>query len=343
MKVLKKILKGLGIFILLLIILSFFLPSKTHLERSLVINAPAEVIFGQVNNLKNWGQWSAWHKKDPNMQITFTDASEGVGASYTWKGNNDVGEGTLSISASVPNDSIQTTMQFGGMGKSYGSFKFNKEDAGTKVIWAMDSKGEDMPWYMRVPSKYFSLFMDKLVGPDFEKGLADLKTVSEKKAMETPPAGQTEMKIEATTTPSQIIASYRMMTSEKTISGDIGNSYGRIGMFMKKNNLKQNGAVLAIYHSYAPAKIDMECAVPLEKSIKGEGEIKVSELKAGNAVVGHYYGAYEKTNTAHEALHKWMDENHKKTTGSPWEVYVTDPMNEKDTAKWLTEIYYPVE
>lgn len=134
-----------------------------------------------------------------------------------------------------------------------------------------------------------------------------------------------------------------MTTSEKTISGDIGNSYARIGMFMKKNNLKQNGPVLTIYHSYDPDKIDMECAIPLAKTVKGEGEVKVWEMKAGNAAKLNYYGAYDKMHDAHDAMHKWIADNNKKMNGSPWEVYVTDPGNEKDTTKWLTEIYYPFE
>ena len=343
MKIIKKILKWIGILILLLILVSFFLPSRSHVERSIVMNASTEIAFAQVNTLKNWEKWSPWHHIDTAMQLSYDGPESGPNAKYNWKSENpNVGEGSLTFVSVVPNDSIHCKMEFTGMGISYSSYKFRKEENGTKVTWAMDGDGEGMPWYWKVPSKYMCLFMDKMVGPDFEKGLNSMKEVAEKAATETP-ATKTELVIEATTTTAQTIASYRMMTSEKTISGDIGNSYARIGMFMKKNKLNQNGAVLAIYHSYDATKIDMECAVQLDKTAKGEGEIKVSEMKAGNAVVAHYYGAYEKTNTAHDALHKWIGDNKKKIIGDPWEVYVTDPMNEKDTAKWLTEIYYPVE
>ncbi len=304
------------------------------------MNASPEIAFEQVNNLKNWEKWSPWHHIDTAMQLSYEGPAAGANAKYSWKSKNpQVGEGSLTIVSTIPNDSIHCKMEFKGMGSSYSSYKFTKVDNGTKVTWAMDGDGEGMPWYWKVPSKYMCFFMDKMVGPDFEKGLNSMKAVAES----TPPPSKAEFKIEATTTTAQTVASYRMMTNAKTISGDIGNSYARIGMFMKKNNLKQNGALLAIYHSYSPEKIDMECAVPLDKTAKGEGEIKVSEMKAGKVAKLNYYGAYDKMEGAHNALHKWIDDNHKKMNGSPWEVYVSDPMNEKDTSKWLTEIYYPIE
>ncbi len=343
MKIVVKVLKGLFVFLLLIIVVSFFLPSKSHIERATVINAPAKIIFGEINNLSNWEKWSPWEHKDPNMVKTYSAKTEGVGASFSWKGNSDVGEGTMSIAESFADDSIQAIMMMQGMGKSYASFKLKKEEGGVKVIWAMDSKNADMPWDFKVPSKYFTLFADKMIGPDFEKGLADLKIASEKAAAETLIPVKHELIIETTKSMAQVIASYRMKTTLKTISGDIVNSYGRIGMFMRKNNMQQIGSPITFYHSFSPESIDMECAIPMNKMIKGEGEIKTSEMKAQNAVVAHYYGAYDKSGTAHDAIQKWAKEHNKKINGIPWEVYVTDPMLEHDTAKWLTDVYYPIE
>ena len=140
-----------------------------------------------------------------------------------------------------------------------------------------------------------------------------------------------------------IFVSTKMETNNEKISSDIGMSYGKIGAFMRKNNLEQAGSVFAIYHSYSPEKIEMECGVPIAKMAKGEDDINVTEMKAGNAVVAHYYGAYAGTGAAHELLDKWIKENNKNVIGSPWEVYITDPGIEKDTLKWLTDIYYPIE
>jgi len=112
---------------------------------------------------------------------------------------------------------------------------------------------------------------------------------------------------------------------------------------MKKNKLEIAGPVMAIYNSFSPEKIDLECAVPISKEVKGDGTVNVIKMPAGNAVMVHYYGPYMGTEAAHKAIDTYVKENNKKVTGAPWEVYITDPGVEKDTAKWLTDIYYPVE
>lgn len=184
------------------------------------------------------------------------------------------------------------------------------------------------------------LMMDSWLGVDFEKSLAGLKKVAESQPakVEAP-----EIIVEATTIQDMIFVSTKKESNFENISNDIGASYGKIGEFMGKNKLEQAGPVFAIYHSYTAEKVSMECGIPISKLVKGEGDILVTERKAGNAVVAHYYGDYAETGVAHELIKKWITENNKKTIGSPWEVYITDPMVEKDTMKWLTDVYYPIE
>jgi effector-binding domain-containing protein len=107
---------------------------------------------------------------------------------------------------------------------------------------------------------------------------------------------------------------------------------------MQKNKLAQTASVLAFYHSFSPEKIDLECAIPVDKTAKSENDVNVVEFPSTNAVVAHYYGAYTGSAAAHEAIDKWVNDKKLSITGSPWEVYVTDPMMEKDTSKWLTDI-----
>lgn len=180
MKTLKKIGIGLLAVILLLVIVSFFLPSKSHVERSIVINASDSVIFGKVNNLKNFVTWIPWTQKDLNAKMEFFGPEQGVGQGYTWNSEKrEVGKGKMTIVESIPNQAVNMEMEFDGMGKSGAAFTFEKEGGGTKVTWAMNSNNDEMPIIWRVPSKYMCLFMDGMVGPDFEKGLATLKSASE--------------------------------------------------------------------------------------------------------------------------------------------------------------------
>lgn len=333
-----KILKKIGIFILVLLalvcIVSLFLPSEVKVERSVLINAPADVVFNQVNDLTQWKSWSYWDNIDPNMKSTFEGPNAGVGAKHAWESaDENVGKGSLTVTESKPNSLFVFDLNFEGMGTSPGMYTF-KDSAGATFV--STSMSMDMGFFGRI---FPGLMMDGMLGGDFEKTLAGLKKRSEEVAAQ--PAAPA-IQIEATTVPAQIVATYKMTTSEKTISADIGNSYMKIGKLVEKNKLNMAGPVLAFYHSYSPEKIEMECAIPVDKMVKGEGDINVYETKAGNAVVAHYYGDYAKSGVAHEAIDKWVKDNSKTVTGSPWEVYVTDPMVEKDTAKWLTEVYYPI-
>ena len=112
--------------------------------------------------------------------MDFFGAEKGLGQGYTWRSNkSDVGNGKMTIVQSSPNTVVVMEMEFEGMGKSGATFTLNKEAEGTKITWALDSNGEGMPAMLTVPHKYMSLFMDKMVGPDFELGLNNLKAACE--------------------------------------------------------------------------------------------------------------------------------------------------------------------
>lgn len=180
MKTLKKIGIALLVLVLLLIAGSFFLSSKSHVERSIVIKASDSLVFDKINNLKNFITWMPWAKKDPAIQMDFFGAEKGLGQGYTWRSDkSEVGNGKMTIVQSTPNTMVVMEMEFEGMGKSGATFTLNKEAEGTKITWALDSNGEGMPAMLTVPHKYMSLFMDKMVGPDFELGLNNLKAACE--------------------------------------------------------------------------------------------------------------------------------------------------------------------
>ncbi len=174
MKFLKGILFGLLGLVLLLTIISFFLPSTVQIERSATINAPAEQIFAQINDFKNWPKWMAWAEMDPNMTYDFEAVTAGTGAGYCWK-SEEVGNGCMKIKESIANSSMKTEIDFGGQGKGQGSWTLEAADGGTKVTWGMESSVSSPP----VIGKYFGLMMDGMVGPSFDKGLANIKKIVE--------------------------------------------------------------------------------------------------------------------------------------------------------------------
>jgi uncharacterized protein YndB with AHSA1/START domain len=162
-------------------------PNRYHVERSVTIAAPSSTVFPKVNDLHQWEAWSPWEKLDPQMKRTFEGAESGVGAGYHWVGNDKVGEGRMAITESKPNEHVRIHLNFikPFESSSVSTFTLVPEGPGTKVTWTMDGDHNFM-------SKTMSLFMnmDKMIGGDFEKGLATLKSVSEADALKPADAGE---------------------------------------------------------------------------------------------------------------------------------------------------------
>ena len=172
-----KILKIVGIVIIsiliLLLIISFFLPSKVQVERSIEIDAPQETIFAQVNSLKNWEHWSPWELNDPNMESTFSGPDRGVGAIHQWESEQS-GNGKQEITESNHPDLIRTKLDFGEQGSAESYWHFEKQNGKTRVTWGMTSDMGQNP-----VGKYIGLMMDSMIGNDYEEGLNNLKDHTE--------------------------------------------------------------------------------------------------------------------------------------------------------------------
>jgi len=177
MKILKTILIAVGLLLLVLILASQFLPSKYHVERSVVIAAKAEAIYPWINNLKKWPEWSAWTTaKDPTLVYSYEGPEEGVGAISKWDAKK-MGEGSMKVTASEPGKLVKFDLSFDhGKYLSTGTFTFEPDSGGTKVTWSMDGNVSRNPM-----DRFFSLMMDSMVGKDFEEGLGNLKKKAEGK------------------------------------------------------------------------------------------------------------------------------------------------------------------
>lgn len=178
MRFLKRLLIGLPLLIAAFLVVVWFQPDDYRLTRSTVIAAPAAAVFGHVNDLRRWDDWSPWAKLDANAKVTFSGPQAGPGATFRWSGNNKVGEGTMTITESKPNERVATRTDFVKPfeGTSRSDFVFSEQRGQTNVIWTMAGRQSFI-------GKAICLFMpmETMLGPDFEKGLAQLKLVAEKK------------------------------------------------------------------------------------------------------------------------------------------------------------------
>ena len=159
------------------LILAAMQPDTFRIQRTAVIKAPPDRIFSILNDFKRWDAWSPWEKKDPGMKRTYGAATSGKGASYSWDGNGEVGQGSMQIVESSPPSKLTLSLDFVKPMKAHNAVEFSLEPAGetTKVTWSMAGA---TPFI----GKIFHLFvdMDKMVGKDFDAGLASLKDTAEK-------------------------------------------------------------------------------------------------------------------------------------------------------------------
>ncbi len=173
---LKIVLIALVAIIVLFALVVAMQPSEFRVARTATISAPAPVVFAQVNDFHNWEAWSPYAKLDPAMKKTYEGASAGTGAIYAWAGNSEVGEGRTTITESRPSDLIRIKLEFVRpfAVTNTAEFTFEPEGDQTAVTWSMTGKNTFM-------SKTVGLFMDmdKMVGGQFEQGLAQLKSVVE--------------------------------------------------------------------------------------------------------------------------------------------------------------------
>ncbi len=161
----------------IVLLLAAFRLDTFRVERSLAIKAPPDKIFPHLTDFKAWGAWSPWEKKDPHQKRTFSEPPRGPGAHYHWVGNKDVGEGRMEISEAVAPTNVRIKLDFVKPFEAHNMVDFTLKPQGdtTLVRWTMQGP---QPFI----GKLFGLFvsMDRMVGKDFEAGLAALKAVAEK-------------------------------------------------------------------------------------------------------------------------------------------------------------------
>ncbi len=174
-----KILRGLFFLLLGLVALFFvtalFLPQAAHVERSMTTTASPATVFGLVDGFERFNEWSPWAGLDPATKYTYSGPETGVGARMEWaSANPDVGNGSQEVIAVEPGQRVTSKLDFGMDNPTTSTISLVPEGTGTRVTWALDTDFSGS-----LIGRYFGLALDRMVGPDYEKGLAQLKAVAE--------------------------------------------------------------------------------------------------------------------------------------------------------------------
>jgi len=338
MKALKYILLGVICLVVIVCLLGLILPKDYTVSRSVVINAPRPIVMAHVKSLQLMDKWSIWSKKDPNIKQEFGGKEGDVGSWTSWAGNKDVGKGRQEVT-SITDNSVDMKLTFEEPWKAVSDVNFTLADTagGTKVTWNMAGK---LPF----PFNVFGLFMnmDKMIGDDFEKGLAGLKGMAEDAAAH-PPVPQfeiTELNFEL-----KQYVTKRALVKFSDFGSFFGKTSAEVYTALGKARLHPSGPLSAIYYKWDRQKqeTDMAVAVPVaETKIPSMPGMEPAKAE-GRALKLVYWGDYNKMASAYDALDNYTKEKNLQHNDMAIEEYITDPMSEKDTAKWQTNIYYFVK
>jgi hypothetical protein len=265
----KKVLYVILSILVLYFILCLVGPSEGKVERSISINAPAEVVKSALTDNKIFHEkWSPWTEKDPAMKVSYKGAAGQVGQKMSWESDKkEVGKGNMTIEA-ITADSVVQKLHFDGMGDSKVYFVSKGENNATNVTWGMQSK---TPFMFRAMMLFMN--MDKMVGPDFEKGLVKLKTY-----VESTPAPSAETAYDV----KEIMTEERVMigTKKTNITFDkigpyFGENFPKLQGELEKNKIAMVGPPCGLYWNYDEKNGTVNIAAAL-------GAAKGAKIKGNN-------------------------------------------------------------
>ncbi|NND93687.1 MAG: hypothetical protein HKN45_02415 [Flavobacteriales bacterium] len=346
MKVLKIILFIIAVLILLVVILGFLGPKDYDVNRSVIIDAPKEIVYKEVSDLSNMLEWDAWKAKDPTMQVTIHGPGDEVGSYRRWE-SEESGIGEQKLVNLVPNERVDSELRFiePFEDKASGYSLVKDAEGGTELT--LGFKGENK--FMSRVMAMVGMDMESMVGPMFEQEVNNIKAIAERKAGEQA-TSMTNIKdskysfgIQQRPALSFVLKRdvVKLENMKDFYSSHLPAIYNAVGA----SGAAPSGMPCGIYYSWDEenGETDMCAAVPVATAdIRIEGYETVT-LPAGRVAKVAYYGDYEGIGEAHYAMDDYLKANGLEQNGPVIEQYVTDPGAEPDTSKWLTDIFYHVK
>jgi effector-binding domain-containing protein len=341
MRVLKTILIILAALVGLFIILGLMGAKTFRVERSTTIAAPASAVYANVSSLGAMDKWGPWKEMEHNMTTTMSGSPDGqVGAVSHWK--SDESEGEQKLTELVPDQKVRTELHFISPWEATNTGTFDLAPAGdsTKITWGIEGENGFMA---RVMSVFMN--MDNMVGPMFEKGLANLKTITEEEAKKMAANATPTFDIQSGDRPA---GTYVGIKSAADLPQDqIGKFYEdnvpKVFEALGKANVKPNGPLCGLYFDWNEEKktTSMMVCVPVAEGTKVAG-LATENLPAGKAYWTVLNGPYDGMMAAHTALGTKIAADNMEHAGAVLEEYIVG-QPEKDSTKYVTNIIYTVK
>lgn len=334
-----KFLKWLGIIVGIIIaaflLITAFLPSDYHIERSATVKSSPEMAYNYISDFNSWENWSVWREMDPGAEYTITGKGE-VGSKMAWKGEVS-GTGELEIIDGTPGKELKMKLRFiePWQMTSINTFTFEETEGGTKITW---SDAGELGFIYR----WFGLGMDDMMGPQFDSNLVNIK-----QQLEAMPMEASTREIAVVDFPGTKYYGIRIETTidMAAMQQAYETSYGKIGQFLGVNGMQPTGAPISIMEAWEPEnnKAVFHPAMTVAATdAKGNEEIVAGEIPACKVVRCIHKGPYGEMEASWNAAMKYVTDNGMEMAGMPWEQYISDPgeVSEKDL---ITHIYVPVK
>ncbi len=326
---LMKVLNIVGIFFVGILGISCG-TKQVKVEKEVTINAPLELVYNQVNDVRNAHVWSLWGDKKSGLLKHYSTQFTGVGASVRWE-DKETGDGAMKI----VNDSIFNQVQWKIELKELdhdidAKFQLKLEGSNVKLTSVVEQE----------QSTFNSMFHDKsdIYDKGLEKALYDLKYACEQKLIESK-----ILKVQLKPTNYVTIREEFDPLKETNVSNRL---LGEMVMHLRANGQEPKGAPIAIYYARSngeKSQVDLEMGIPATEKVDSTERIKYKEMGARNALMYRHFGGYTSLEKSYKKVTDFMNENNIAAIGAPWEEYVTNPGQQPDSSKWETRIYFPLE
>lgn len=332
-----KFLKILAIIFLVIFALFMALaPTEIDVTESIKIDAHPDVVYAQINNVKNWQEWSPWKKADPSMEVTLGDKIEGVGANYSWV-SEQMGNGSFKIAKAETNKSqVQEISMMDGEPFNARFDMETSEEGKVTLSWSMKNE----IGFMDLGGRIFGFVAPMMLSESFKSGLNDIKTIAEEIKVPFTSVVNQEQISEMTV----LFTKDSCAIEDSEMSAAMGRCFGKMMQHFGKNNIEMAGMPMANVITWDPAnnKYVFEAGMPVNSDDVATAEgIYLKTMGGGNYVVCTHTGPYKYLAESHEEIAKYFNDNGLEMGGMPFEIYENDPGHVAES-ELITKIAYPI-
>ena len=342
MRALKSILIILLALVAILVVLGLMGQSEFRVERSAVIKAPVEVVYANVSSFNAMDKWAPWKEREHHMTFTMSGSPDGaVGAISHWK--SDESEGEQELAELVPNTSVRTELRFISpfATNSEGTFDLDAMGDSTRVTWGMQGTNSFVGKIGRTFTD-----MEKEVGPLLEKGLANLKGIAEQEAITAKEKHAPRLEIVTAARAATLYFGERKRVKLSELKAFYSETLMKSIGIIQKAGVQPIGAPSGVYFERDEKNQEADLLAGFPVPADAKNKLKGMTFYATPAAKTYqiaYYGGYTGIDKAHGTIDARMSTEGVELNANVIEEYVTDPGQEQDSTKWLTNVIYLIK